>query len=158
MKITSRDVDRFISGIDKTDNCWNWNRSVDTCGYGMFYCDGKQINSHRFSYLYFNGDIPDGLVVRHICDNTRCVNPEHLVLGTNSDNLKDSYARRRRNSSKVFEFNNGNCKLSDSDVLYIRNYSKYYGYRKDLAKFFGVSIYTIEDIVSNKRRRCVGNR
>lgn len=73
--------------------CWLWLRSVGTHGYGLVGSPG--VTAHRASFLAFNGDVPDGLVVRHRCDTRICVNPEHLLVGTHKDNSDDKMRRGR---------------------------------------------------------------
>jgi hypothetical protein len=62
-------------GINK---CWPWLGCIATDGYGTIKIDGKQLKAHRLSYLVNIGQIPDGFVVDHICENKSCVNPDHL--------------------------------------------------------------------------------
>lgn len=85
-----------MARVDKTDTCWNWFGPINIDGYGRltvsFEVKKPQVNisAHRLSYLLHKGDIPEGLLVRHTCiKNRRCVNPEHLILGTNQDNMDD---------------------------------------------------------------------
>jgi hypothetical protein len=73
--------------------CWNWQGATMKNGYGEFHLHGSSVYAHRISYIIFYGEIPEGLLVRHKCDNKLCVNPKHLELGTHSDNLIDSYTR-----------------------------------------------------------------
>jgi len=102
--------DRFWSKVDirGPDECWNWNASSSHRGggYGSFWIDGKIVYSHRFAWILTNGDIPDGLWVLHKveCHNKGCCNPNHLYLGTNSDNQKDS-------------IENGTCFFSNNRLL-----------------------------------------
>ncbi len=85
----------FESKIQKTDSCWNWIGSVNNSGYGCIRFNGKRYGTHRLSYEFYIGSIPDNLFVLHKCDNRKCVNPNHLWLGTQSDNLLDCNKKKR---------------------------------------------------------------
>lgn len=90
-------VERFWRAVDKTGACWNWTGSVNTWGYGQIRDeDGKYTTAHRISYRLAHGSIPPGQSVLHRCDNTRCVNPEHLFLGSQADNMADKTAKGRQ--------------------------------------------------------------
>lgn len=81
--------------------CWVWNRQViNPSGYGALKFHQKAIKAHRAVYSEFVGPIPDGLFVLHKCDVRLCVNPEHLFLGTNDDNMKDMVAKGRARSNR----------------------------------------------------------
>ena len=90
--------ERFDSMVVKTDTCWLWGGENGVKRYGVISYGGrasKAVSAHRYSYLRYNGPIARGLVVRHKCDVMNCVNPEHLELGTNEDNVDDRNARGR---------------------------------------------------------------
>lgn len=101
--------DRFWSKVDKggPDDCWNW-KAATSGGYGTFSLGYEHFNerkAHRISYTLQNGSIPKGMVVMHTCDNTRCVNPNHLKVGTNFDNMRDMVSKGRSNYKK-YDINN----------------------------------------------------
>ena len=82
--------ERFWEKVDKNgeNGCWNWIGGGNT--YGMFWLNGKYHGAHRISYIMTKGDIPDDCIVRHLCKkNMKCVNPEHLTIGTHTDNMRD---------------------------------------------------------------------
>lgn len=82
--------------VDPETNCWNWNNSTSSAGYGQFTRNRKYWTTHRYVYTMVFGDIPKGLVVRHLCHNTKCCNPEHLSIGTQKDNWYDSEDTHRK--------------------------------------------------------------
>lgn len=76
--------------------CWEWVGGIGESGHGVFYNgNNKFINAHRFSYLLHIGEINEGKVIMHTCDNRRCVNPTHLVQGTQRENLIDCTKKGR---------------------------------------------------------------
>jgi len=94
---------RFWARVEKTDNCWLWKGPFNKKGYGRIQLEKngkpKWYRAARLSWSMVNGEIPKGLIVRHlICDNPPCVNPAHLALGTHQENMAD---RRRKTLSQV---------------------------------------------------------
>jgi hypothetical protein len=93
-------LSRFWAKVRKTDNCWEWTASKDRDGYGIFCISStakpSTVKSHRFSALLAGIDI-DQKVVRHKCHNPACVNPDHLLSGTQADNVNDMMVANRQN-------------------------------------------------------------
>ena len=89
--------ERFHGFTDKStgDGCWLWQGSTDTDGYGRIAYKGKTHKAHRLSWQIHKGQIPDGMDVCHTCDNPPCVNPDHLWLGTDADNMRDRDQKKR---------------------------------------------------------------
>lgn len=92
-------ADRFFKHVNKTDSCWLWTASKNHKGYGQFGIGSrkniKMVKAHRASWILHNGEIPEGLFVLHTCDIRHCVNPAHLFLGTNADNMCDMISKGR---------------------------------------------------------------
>lgn len=92
--------ERWQKRITITGECWNWdNAGSRTARYGTVRHEGRVMGAHRAMHLLVLGPIAEGAVVRHTCDNTACVNPAHLILGTQSDNIFDAVARGRHRSA-----------------------------------------------------------
>lgn len=79
-----------------SNGCWNWSLQLSPCGYGLTtYRKHPCQRASRVSYLIWNGNIPNGMFVYHKCDNPKCINPEHLFLGTHADNMRDMKEKGR---------------------------------------------------------------
>ena len=100
-------MQRFWDKVEKTDGCWVWTASKNRQGYGYFRFDGKMRKAHRMAWLFAIGEIPEGMMVCHSCDNPSCVNPEHLWLGTGQDNMDDMNTKGRHGFTKRTHCLNG---------------------------------------------------
>lgn len=130
-------VERFYEKVTVGDGCWEWRgvrvgRSGD--GYGQIYMSGKMVYANRVSWIIHRGEIPNGMFVLHDCDNKACVNPDHLHLGTNKQNMIEA-AERGFKSKKL-------------NPQKIRNIRKLKGIKSalELSKSYGVGFSTIYDI------------
>jgi len=114
--------------------------------YGSFCLNGKEKYAHRISYLIAHGEISDAMDVLHSCDNTLCVNPDHLSLGTHLANMQDMYAKGRRKAAEGEK--NGLAKLTANQVVEIRKkYSAGGISLKKLASEHGVDTALVHRIV-----------
>ncbi len=148
LPITSEIKERFWNKVRKTPYCWIWKAGLNSSGYGQFYATGfKERRAHRFSFLMTFGRLPQKISVLHTCDNPKCVNPFHLFLGTQKDNLLDMNKKGRNIKGELCH----QSKLTKKDVLKIR---KLYASKKHsqsmLGRMFRVTRESIRDIVNRK--------
>lgn len=142
---------RFDSRIVKGPDCWEFQGSTRE-GYGAFRADGRLYGAHRFAWMLKNGPIPDGMMVCHRCDNRTCVNPDHLFLGTNTDNMRDCAAKGRIAITGQPGSTNHHAKLTEEQVIEIRRrYAAGGVYCWQLGIEFGICKSRIWDIVRRKR-------
>jgi len=153
-RLSDTDKERFFGKIttDGENGCHVWTGSTDRHGYGKFSIKSRIIGAHRLAFVLAYDEQPLSFLVCHHCDNAKCVNPEHLFLGTSHDNMQDM-SRKGRNIKSVGE-NQKSSKLSSNDVMEIR--SKYAGgiaSQASLSRIFGVSARTVWKIVNFKKWR-----
>lgn len=141
---------RFWSKVNKChdDECWEWMAYKTHQGYGRFTCNGRVVGAHRLSYLLAYGAIPTSLQVLHRCDNPSCVNPKHLFVGTNADNVKDKMDKGRFRPN-IGE-HSGRSKLKESDIPIIRELNSIGISLGKLSKHYGVTKQSIYAIVKRK--------
>ena len=116
-KYTKRPIwEVFLSKIDQAGSCWLWDAACGNHGYGVLNRNNKVISAHRLSYELYYGLIPKGKHVLHTCDVRPCVNPDHLFLGSNSDNVADKVAKERHAFGEASVIS----KLTNAQVMSIR--------------------------------------
>lgn len=144
-----------ISPVDRLDHytfyspdgCWYWTASIRVAGYGGLWVNGKYLLAHRFSYETFKGTIPSGMFVCHTCDNRLCINPDHLWLGTNQDNMDDMNKKKRGITHSGEK--NGKSIFVLSQVTEIRKL-KLTKSLHELSKMFNCSKSAISHIIKNR--------
>lgn len=163
---------RMVSITANDDRCWLWNGSVNskTKQYGRVTIEGVIINTHRLAYFIHYKIDPKDKLVCHSCDNPKCVNPKHLWLGTEEDNRKDMYLKRRnaRGDSSTYrkypekrKHGEKNCcaKLTEENVLEIKTlYASGDYYQMDLARKFGVSQTAIWYILNGRNWKYLNDK
>ena len=147
-------AERFSSRVNKTDGCWEWTGG-GVRGYGRYWFNGKQVQSHRYSYTLHHPltiDLLDGhreICVCHRCDNPKCVNPAHLFLGSHADNVKDKEAKGRGNQAKGEK--QGASKITEAQVREIRNkYANGGITQQQLALEYGITHTTVHSLIRRK--------
>jgi hypothetical protein len=141
-------ADRFWAKVQKTDGCWLWTGGVGKKGYGLIGRGGKKdgfVYVHRLSYEINVGPIPDGKMILHTCDVRRCVRPNHLVPGTNLQNVQDMMSKGRHCHGE----DRPEAKLTEADVVLVR-LSAGEVKQEEMADDLGVSQGTISDIVCGR--------
>lgn len=91
----------FYANTSNVGECQNWNGQINRAGYGVLSWEGQMMRANRVSYLLTHGAMPDGLIIRHTCDNRACVNPAHLRAGTFRDNSDDTLRHGRLTQAKL---------------------------------------------------------
>lgn len=155
-KYTARVIERFHDSYTPVPECgcWIWDKAEFGGGYGWFFIkkeSGKRHSekAHRASWEIHNGPISDGLHVLHRCDTPLCVNPDHLFLGTNADNIADRLSKKRPKSGLRGEAHL-RAKLNWADVEHIRSSAST---TAALAREYGVAWSTVHAVRSGRTWR-----
>lgn len=160
---SARDVARFHAKVEKGDGCWAWKGSGHKPGkpYWVFWAAGRTWMAHRVSWMLVSGDIPDGLFICHHCDNHQCVRPDHLFLGTNSDNITDAARKGRVFGQRQCDdvrrgTRHGQAKLNPDAVQRIRELHAQGTPKQQIAGIFGVSRRAVGFVLSGETWGHVG--
>lgn len=136
---------------EPNSGCWLWAAMIDRHGYGRVWALGRLDGSHRVSYRLHHGPIPDGLHVCHKCDVRACVNPAHLFLGTQAENMADRNEKGRASGGSSPGEAHPMAKLTNADVTMIRRiYAAGREPQAALARQFGVSESVVSGIVHGR--------
>lgn len=149
-EVPTKDIIRIFKYIVFGDLCWEWWGSKNAKGYGRIQLGGTSGSLflvHRIMYSAYVGEIPDGLLVCHSCDNPSCCNPEHLFLGTEGQNTHDALTKDRLWQPRYQGEMVGNSKLNEEAVVLIREAEED---QPTLARRFNVSQSLISLVQSGK--------
>jgi len=156
-------MNKFWEKVDKTDpsGCWIWTGARSSAGYGQIRIQHRLYYAHRLMWIIMRGVIPYGLEILHKCDNPWCVNPDHLFIGSQSDNIIDSVSKGRFN--RPWGENHPKAKLTVEQVHEIRylyaprvgRYDRRMSQRK-LARLYGVSRSAIDNILKGRNWKKLG--
>lgn len=149
---TTRHTGDFWSKVKRgsPQECWPWQGFVKPSGHGLTSIRGLPMHTSRKAWILTHGQITGGRLVLHKCDNALCCNPDHLYLGTYTDNAVDTFTRRpfeeRIAGSQV-------CKLTDEQLGQMWEMRKRGALLRECAERFGVHIQTVMRYVTLVRKR-----
>lgn len=138
--------ERFWAKVDKSGSCWLWTGAT-TKGYGQLTHEKRHLYAHRFSWEIANGQIPKGYVVCHRCDTPLCVNPDHLFVGRQRENIADCIRKGRTNRRGVAGAANSAVKQRSIDIGLVRKLAAEGVGVREIAPLIGVSKSTVSNIL-----------
>lgn len=133
---------------NENNGCWEWQGSVNEHNYGVIAIKRKTFFAHRISFNEYKGEIPKGFCLLHSCDNSRCVNPEHLRIGTRAENCKEMYLKKRNRCQ--FGEERFCAKLKEEDVFHIRSLIDSGKKQQDIADLYNLHNSAISNIKTGK--------
>lgn len=142
-------LERLWTKVDKSGECWNWTGRTHRFGYGEITFNGEKQGTHRVAWVLANGPIPTGLSVLHRCDNPRCVRPDHLFLGTQTDNQRDMREKGRH----IKGSRHPHARLTETEAIEIQRSAGVSALA--LARKYGVSKVTVRNIQLGRRWKCL---
>lgn len=135
--------ERMLTNTVENNGCLEWQKCKDKDGYGISSILGKKMPAHRAFWLLGGNEIPEGQYLLHKCHNRCCINPEHLYVGTQKQNVQDQIEQ----GTFVYGERNGYAKLKEADVKLARAS----GFScRELADYFNVSYYTMWDVLKQR--------
>ncbi len=140
-------MEKFWQKVDKTapNGCWNWMAGCTSGGYGEFWFGKKIWSTHRLAWWLTYGYIPKNKMILHKCDNRRCVNPEHLYPGTNTDNMRDRLNRGKCPRGETHP----NSKMTVKKVIELRQrYAAGNETVMELGLIYGMSQSSVSNIIN----------
>ena len=144
--VSESDKQKFLDRIeiDEQTGCHNWTGNTSSQGYGLLRIDGEKYLASRISYAIYHGEFPAEFCCCHHCDNPKCVNPEHLFLGTHADNMTDKTKKGRGNQPR------GENHWSKTQPLLIPRGANHYAAKLDDAKALEIVRLRKEDGLSQR--------
>ena len=158
MKINVDPISRLLKRIKKVDECWIWQGTLTSTGYGLFSYKGKPCMTHRASYaLYKNGgELPkyhygwlEKMVVVHSCNNKKCCNPEHLFLGNQKQNTRDYYEQAKASKS----YKRPNSIITSEMAIDIRNSAHDFDGEIEMMKKYRINQAIVKNVYTGKTHK-----
>lgn len=138
---------RILVKFRGVSGCWEWYGYITKYGYGQTTYRSKSILANRLSWMLFNGELKKELDVCHHCDNPKCINPDHLFVGTASENIQDCFNKNRKSHKGV---NHPGAKITDDDVKKILQLRRTgWTYRK-LSDRFKISVGAVNCVINRR--------